>query len=207
ENDELKAGTNKELKVKVTFKDVNINKMEPSTSKLTVTLDFSQVDGSDVVEPEPEEPTPISETVYRWDSKSLNIGDSIEGIDTGTTSPTNRKYYLKHDVENNIIKASYVCFVTDAEHCIQGGSKDYYETNKELLQNQQTWFTSGGGSCKISGTSTTSYFNCKGGGFSNVNAFTDGSVIVSIPLDTNDSFDSCSVNSDGRSSCLEVRPA
>jgi len=154
--------------------------------------------------PDPEEPTPSITTVYRWDTKTLNLEDSIEGTETTTTAPTNRKYYLKHDIENNIIKASYVCFVTDKEYCMQGGSADYYETNKELLQNQQTWFTSNSGSCQILDT----HFSCNGGSFYRVNAFADGSVVASIPLDSSgDSTDGCYVYSNGSSYCREVRPA
>jgi len=169
------------------------------------TIVFGVDNDTKPAEPKPEEPKPSITTVYRWSTDNLNIGDSIEGIETTITPPTNRKNYLKHDVENNIIKASYVCFVTDTEHCMQGGNADYYETNKQLLQNQQTWFTSRGGSCKMSGTSTTSYFNCNGGGFSNINAFTNGSLAAGIPLDNGkDSFHGCFVLTGGSSYCMSV---
>ncbi len=42
----LNAGESKDIKVVVTFKDVTINKMEPISSNLTLTLDYAQNDGS-----------------------------------------------------------------------------------------------------------------------------------------------------------------
>jgi len=46
EGEPLNAGSTADLKVTVTFKDVEINKMDTSTSKLTVQLDYSQADGN-----------------------------------------------------------------------------------------------------------------------------------------------------------------
>jgi len=46
EGDKLNAGSTADLIITVTFKDVEINKMDKSTSSLTVTLDYSQADGS-----------------------------------------------------------------------------------------------------------------------------------------------------------------
>lgn len=101
-------------------------------------------------EPKPEEPTPSTTTVYRWTTDELNIGDSIEGITTTPTPPTDKSYYLKHEIDNNIIKKSYVCFITDTEHCMQGGDEGAaYETNKLLLESQKTLLpnTNNGSGC------------------------------------------------------------
>jgi len=46
EGEPLNAGSTADLKVIVTFKDEEINKMDTSTSKLTVQLDYSQLDNS-----------------------------------------------------------------------------------------------------------------------------------------------------------------
>jgi len=91
------------------------------------------------------------------------------------------------------VQESYVCFVTDAEHCMQGGSPNYYETNKTLLQGQQAWFTNNGGSCTFD--DPNSY--CHGGGFSNVNAIAGGYVAA------NDDASACTVFGDGFSGCIE----
>jgi len=53
EGDSLNAGSTADLIVTVTFKDVEINKMDKSTSSLTVTLDYSQADGSSSETPGP----------------------------------------------------------------------------------------------------------------------------------------------------------
>ena len=115
-------------------------------------------------------------------------------------SNLNKTYYLKHDVVNNIVTASYVCFVTDTEHCMQGGEMNvstelspYYSTNQSLLQSQQTWFNNHSGSCSF--VSYPSY--CSGGDFNNVYAFSNGGVIVLVSND-----DGCSVSNYGISNCF-----
>jgi len=118
---------------------------------------------------------------------TLSIGDYVD-------NPSSLgKFYLKHVIENNIVQESYVCFITDTEHCMQGGSPNYYETNKTLLQGQQAWFTNNGGSCTFD--DPNSY--CHGGGFSNVNAIAGGYVAA------NDDASACTVFGDGFSGCIE----
>ena len=142
ENEELKAGTNKELKVKVTFKDVNINKMEPSTSKLTVTLDFSQADGSGSVGPIQPDYTGVlySRNILSGNDKTpdnnIKLGDTIEKIkgytDDYTTLGSN--FFLKHVMNNGQVESNHVCFLKDGLHCLIGGDGGaVYETNKSLL--------------------------------------------------------------------------
>ena len=65
-------------------------------------------------------------------------------------STLNSKYYLKHDVVDDIITASYVCFVTDTEHCLRGGvdessldSKPVFEANSQIIRNYQTFYNLG----------------------------------------------------------------
>ncbi|MCI9110882.1 MAG: hypothetical protein HFH47_03595, partial [Bacilli bacterium] len=179
--------------VKVTFKDVNINKMEPSTSKLTVTLDFSQADGSGSVGP-----TPVFQTVYTYSNDILSIGNSIDGIKTYLNSSeliaeSNKKYYLKHEIDSeNKIVNSYVCFITDSEHCMQGGNSDYYETNKALMQSQEEWFTNNEGSCEFKTKST----DCYGAGFFEVGASDNGSTYAG-----DQAAAGCEVSYNGTSAC------
>ncbi|MCI9084577.1 MAG: hypothetical protein HFH46_03040, partial [Bacilli bacterium] len=153
-------------------------------SELTVTLDYVQNDGTAV--------TPSNNVVYRHTTDRLNIGDSIEGIET-TTDPSTlgKNHYLKHEIEDNKITASYVCFVTDSEHCIQGGNASYYETNKALLQGQESLFTNNGGSCTFDNSTSS----CRGGGFSSINAgFTGG-------VSAGDASVSCEIGGVGVSLC------
>ncbi len=165
--DVLKAGESKVLTVKVEYDDVT-SQPGSTIESFTINLDYVQVDG-ELVEPEP---TPFTGTVYRWTTDQLGVGDSIVGVET-TTDPTTlgKNYYLRHDVIDNKITVSYVCFVTDTEHCMRSGA-DYYETNKSLLQGQGSWFTANGGSVH----NNSSDFTCVGGGFDSVYVLSDGVV-------------------------------
>ncbi|MCI9585334.1 MAG: DUF11 domain-containing protein [Bacilli bacterium] len=185
EGDLLNAGGTAVLTVKVEYDNNVTTQPDNLKSELTVTLDYVQNDGTAV--------TPSNNVVYRWTTDTLNIGDSIEGIET-TIDPTTlgKNYYLKHEINSeNKITASYVCFVTDSEHCMQGGDAGYYETNKALLQGQQTWFTNNGGSCNFDG----SYSSCRGGGFSSIYAGSDGYEYVDA------SPYACGVSDTGVSDC------
>ena len=50
-------------------------------------------------------------------------------------------YYLKHDVEDDIITASYVCFVyNNAEHCLKGADNGAsFAANTQTIQDFQTF--------------------------------------------------------------------
>ncbi len=117
----------------------------------------------------------------------------MEAVDFGNyttdANTLNKMYYLKHDIYDNIVIASYVCFVTDTEHCMQGGD---YLTNMTLLQSQQTWFNNYSGSCSIGSNSS----HCYGGGFTIVHAGLGGGVAVLVSEDIG-----CNVGDDGNSHC------
>ena len=158
EGDALNAGDSKVLTVKVEYDSAVTSQPDNLKSELSITLDYIQNDGTVV---------PTNNVVYRHTTDSLKIGDSIEGIET-TTDPSTlgKNYYLKHEIDSeNKITASYVCFVTDTEHCMQGG-RDYYVSNITLLQNQQTWFKNNGGSC----TGDDYDFTCSNSNFSRITA-------------------------------------
>jgi len=93
EGDSLNAGSTSDLIVTVTFKDVEINKMDKSTSKLIVTLDYSQADGSSGI-PTPSRPS-ASEILVE---KVVTTGD---GLYEDTTMPGN--YIYKGRIPNNYI--------------------------------------------------------------------------------------------------------
>ena len=187
EGDALNAGGTATLTVKVEYDNNVTSQPENTKSELTVTLDYVQNDGTVV--------TPTNNVVYRYTTDRLNIGDSIEGIETTTDPSTlDKNFYLKHEIDSeNKITASYVCFVTDSEHCMQGGDADYYETNKALLQGQESWFTNNGGGCVF----TASYSNCHGGGFGRVDSYSDGGVNASV------GSLACVVSVDGPSNCRQ----
>ena len=168
QGDPLNFGGSAVLTVKVEYDNAVTSQPENTKSELTVTLDYVQADGSIV---------PMNNVVYRHTTDSLKIGDSIDGIET-TTDPNTlgQKYYLKHEIDSeNKITASYVCFVTDTEHCMQGG-RDYYESNIASLQSQQTWFTNNGGSC----TGDNYDFTCSSSDFSRITANDRGNNYVYV---------------------------
>ena len=116
-------------------------------------------------------------------------------------SNLNKTYYLKHIITNDIVTASYVCFVTDTEHCMQGGGYDlstgtssYYATNKTSLEGQETWFNNHSGSCSFGADP----LNCRGGGFYRVSVYLSGYVGVNVSSGV-----VCGVDPYGNSSCTE----
>ena len=117
---------------------------------------------------------------------------TLSAGDYSTSASTlGKTYYLKHEVTDDIITASYVCFVTDTEHCMQGGNSSYYSANKTLLQSQESWFTGQSGSCNFGGDSSVCSYSAL-----SANAYSDGYEYAGVS-----GGDRCLVGSDGVSSC------
>lgn len=75
---------------------------------------------------------------------------------------------------------------------MQGGDNGAaFETNKALLQGQQSWFTRNGGSCTFG-----DYCYCSGGDFVEINTISTGNVRA---YDSSESY--CYVGPDGVSTC------
>ncbi|MBR2708320.1 MAG: hypothetical protein IKE90_02660 [Bacilli bacterium] len=121
-----------------------------------------------------------------------------------TTNPATlgKNYYLKHDVVEDIITASYVCFVyNNAEHCMKGGDGGAsFTTNTQIIKDYQTFYnlntvsntlslSSSNPGCKF----TSSNSNCIGGGVFRVEASSDGGVDVA----GTSPYDYCQVHSSG----------
>ncbi len=198
ENDTLEKNTSKTLTVKVTFKDVTINKMNPSTSSLTVTLDFSQDGGNGTVTP-----TPQLKTVYAYHTDIKTIGTSkLTESEYKTnyteleTYQTGRAWFLKYDLDAaGIIQNAYACMkyaFIDEPVCMQGGSTDYYASNKSILEGLQTTFVENAGSCSLGDSPS----DCSVG-YLRVRASSTGGVNT---RDTNTNI-SCGVNSEGNVNC------
>jgi len=66
----LNVGESKILTVKVSFKDVEINKMDPTNAELTVTLDYSQADGDTI--------TPTNQHLLTYDCTTNGGNDCTE---------------------------------------------------------------------------------------------------------------------------------
>ena len=100
--------------------------------------------------------------VYRWSDQAVSIGDSLTSI-TGTTrdyTTLNKQFFLKHDIENYEVTASYVCYILNStEYCLKGGDNgDSYESNKQILN---TLF--GASNCSETNGSSYSYYECRSG--------------------------------------------
>lgn len=190
EGDALPSGSTHVLTVKVEYNSAFTGELTNNVGTLTVSLTYVQDDSSTVVIP----PTPSENSVvYRIGATSLGIGDSIDGVET-TTDPSTlgKNYYLKHDAVDNKITASYVCFVTDGEHCMQGGDASYYAANKELLQSQENWFTNNSGICSFDDPNPY----CHSGNFGIITANPNGGASVNTVSNTH-----CTVSETGSSYC------
>ena len=208
-------GVNESTTMKVIAKfqnetDVTGN-VNGETQTIEVKINAEQDDGNGGFTPTP---TAFTGTIYRWSTTKLankessaasNYPYSIANLTEGTdyvknATLLNKTYYLKHDVEEDIITASYVCFVyNNAEHCMKGGDGGAsFAANTQTIKDFQTFNNLGaysnGTGCNFA--SSTSF--CGGGGFIGVYAHSDGHVDVS-----GSSSEGCYVSSDGSSSCNE----
>ncbi len=125
EGDTLVASESKVLTVKVEYSNSVTSQPESTESELKVALDFSQNDGHTV--------TPTSNVVYRHTIDQLNIGDSIETVETTTDYTTfGVEPFLKHTIKEEKIESSEVCFmlVSRGMHCLKPNE---YEISKTKL--------------------------------------------------------------------------
>ena len=210
-------GVNESTTMKVIAKfqnetDVTGN-VNGETQTIEVKINAEQDDGNGGFTPTP---TAFTGTIYRWSTTKLankessaasNYPYSIANLTEGTdyvknATLLNKTYYLKHDVEEDIITASYVCFVyNNAEHCMKGGDGGAsFAANTQTIKDFQTFNNLGD---YDSSTKTGCNFNssdsyCNGGGFYFVNAYSDDNVNV-----IGSSSENCYVNYDGSSRCNE----
>jgi len=137
EGSTLAAGQSQTLTVKVEYDSTVTGQPESTTSDLKITLDYVQEGKGGTVTPDP---TPQTQTVYRWTKDRLSIGDSIEGIETieelEEHYDTLNKYgFLKHIVTDGKTESSEVCFRRNGQmYCLIGGDNGAaFETNKATL--------------------------------------------------------------------------
>ena len=115
---------------------------------------------------------------------------------TTDASTLDKSNYLKHDVVDDIITATYTCFViNNTEYCMKGSTDgSTFNANKSLL-----------GTLKDAGMITCSTFNdyvavCSGSGFDSLSADSDGHVAAQ-QSSIGCAFDSSSNNS----SCIDMQ--
>ena len=111
-----------------------------------------------------------------------------------------KTYYLKHTVVNDIITASYVCFVyNNAEYCMKGGDGGAsFAANTQIIKDFQT-FNSLPDNANPGCDFDSSYSYCGGGGMGQVDADSDGNVRVD-----GSSSEYCRVRDGGYSYCREL---
>ena len=196
------------------------------TKSINVKINAEQDDGNGGFTPVPDS---FTGTIYRWSRKALaNKGSSSASTNpytianltkdtdyiTETDYPTfnarlialnkrTDKYYLKHDIVNDEIINSYVCFIyNNAEHCMKGGDGGAsYSTNRQIITDYQNFYNlediddlpgnPDDDYCDI----YSSLAECLGGYFSIVRARPNGSVYV------NHSDDYCIVSNSGFTQC------
>ena len=213
----LSAGSTEKYKVRVEFKDVSADKLPSSeeTIKFKFSVDYVQAD--DTAEAVIHG---LTGTKYRTlPYHQIDIGDNVsegvtlfDSVAEAKAAFNNKPFYLKHTIENDIVKDSYVCFEKDGnDYCLRGQEtgenstgtwkcksefydavndkclSTYYEPNKTILKN-----AFGESNC----TNTTAGLVCNAGDlyanvteYGNVNAY-DGST-------------GCNASDDGSSSCSE----
>ena len=116
---------------------------------------------------------------YTCQLQTVGVGEY-----TTDSSSLNKTYYLKHDVVDDIITTSYVCFMyNNLEHCMKGGDGGAsFAANTQTMQAYQTFYnlnTVSNPSDSNLGCRFSSWDSlCYGGGFSQVYAESGGGVSV-----------------------------
>ena len=79
----------------------------------------------------------INQNKNSWDGENYSCIEKeyefgLENFEYNA-SELNKQFYLKHNVVNNIVKTSYVCFIfNNKEYCLQGGFSDENDSCIEL---------------------------------------------------------------------------
>ena len=219
----LVANAETTMKVIAKFQnDTNISgPYSDETQTVQVKINAEQDDGSGGFTPTP---TSYTWAIYRWSSTQLankgssaastrpyNITNLAKGTDyiteadyptaTARATALNHNYYLKHDIVNDEIINSYVCFISDTEHCMKSSSDgSTYAANQQIIRDYQAQYNLNEVSTPSSSTPgcsfSSSYSRCYGGGFWRVYAHSDGGANV---YGSSSSY--CYLYSSGSSSC------
>ncbi|MBR3229575.1 MAG: hypothetical protein IKF91_01960 [Bacilli bacterium] len=118
---------------------------------------------------------------------------------TTDASTLGKTYYLKHDVVDDIITASYVCFVyNNAEHCMKGADGGAsFAANTQIIKDFQT-FNNLPDNANPGCVFSSSLSDCIGGGFNDVYANSNDLVGVG-----GSSSEHCDVANNGYSRCYQ----
>ena len=133
---------------------------------------------------------------------SCKLATNVLGSYTEDASTLNKTYYLKHDIVEDVVTNSYVCFIyNNSEHCMKGADGGAsFEQNTQIIKVFQSFNNLGAynynGGNPTGCTYTTRLSGCYGAGFYSVSANYSGFVYVGV----SSSID-CRVNQAGNSYC------
>ena len=136
-------------------------------------------------------------------NNTCKLATNVLGSYTEDASTLNKTYYLKHDIVEDVVTNSYVCFVyNSSEHCMKGGDGGLsFEQNTQLIKDYQRFYNLGDHNNSSSNPNgcrlTDSISSCSNDIFYSILARADGA--TSITKDTNTA---CQVNAIGLSNCL-----
>ena len=141
-----------------------------------------------------------------YESKNSPAGFSCQTREKGLgsysedASTLNKIYYLKHDIVEDVVTNSYVCFIyNNTEHCMKGtDSGASFAQNTQIIKDFQAFNNLGvyNLSAQTGCSFSASISYCYGGGFYYVNAYSTGSVNVRGSASVY-----CSVKQAGYSAC------
>ena len=95
----------------------------------------------------PIESQTLTGTIYRISTETIAIGDSIkEELSSYETEVANLnievgEFYLKHEVEDDIVQSSYICFkysASEEDACIQGGVPSAYGSFNGMIEDMES---------------------------------------------------------------------
>ena len=151
----------------------------------------------------------IFNTLEECQAQYPNEGDNtcklainVLGSYTEDASTLNKAYYLKHDIVEDVITNSYVCFVSDKEHCMKGGDGGTsFTQNTQIIKDYQSYYNLGpynyNGGNRTGCTFSTGVSSCYSGIFYNMRSDSTGRVrlyeTTNIYCDTYDSYSYCTV--------------
>ena len=184
------------------------------TQSIEVKINAEQDDGNGGFTPVPVS-NKYTGTIYRWstaylankgssyankgtsDASSSSFPYAITNLTEGTdyvknASLLNKAYYLKHDIVDDEIINSYVCFIyNNAEHCMKGADGGAsFAANTQMIKDYQTFYSlenyNGSIGCLYNSSRSlcdgcifnSSASGCPGGGFPRVIAYSYGDVDV-----------------------------
>ena len=132
---------------------------------------------------------------------SCKLATNVLGSYVEEASTLNKTYYLKHDIVEDIVTNSYICFVyNNSEYCMKGADGGAsFAQNNEIIKDFQIFNNLGtyNSTTKLGCRFTASFSTCYGGGLYSVYADSPGFVYAEGSSSTH-----CYVYQTGNSYCV-----